>query len=290
MPLTDKDNSRGFFTFAQNNSKTDYVRLSYALALSLKASQIGVKGLTIGVTPGTVVPDEYAWAFDQIIEIPWGDDASDSEWKLENEWKAIHVSPYDETIKLDCDMLLFNDISHWWDMMSSRDFWICNRVIDYRGNTIHDQTHRKVFKENDLPNVYTGFMFFKKTPETFELFKLVEAMFYNWHFFSELCLGYKNRPSSPTTDVVFSLALKLLDLDQTWYQPNPYPTFAHMKTVLQGWKHDDLRDDWTSHVDVFFNNGLECKIGNHRQSYPLHYHVKSFVTDDIIKAYEHGLR
>lgn len=290
MQHPEKKPSRGFFTFAQNNDKVDYVRLAYALAMSLKASQSSVSNITVAVTPGSEVPDRYRWAFDNVIEIPWNDDAQDSDWKLENEWKAIHMSPYDETVKLDCDMLFFNDISHWWDMMSAKDFWICNRVVDYRGNTAVDNVYRKVFKENSLPNVYTGFMFFKKAKDTFELFKLVESMFYNWHVFSEICLGYKNRPKTPTTDVVFALALKLMDLDQEWYTVNQLPTFAHMKTKLQGWNDDYLEDDWKQHIDVFINDKLKCKIGNHRQIYPLHYHLKDFITDGILEAYERGLK
>lgn len=282
--------TRGFFTMVQNNGTTDYLQLAYALALSLKTSQASVKNISIGITPGMEIPPRYEWIFDKVIEIPWGDDAFESSWKLENEWKSIHMSPYDETIKLDADMLFFNDISSWWDLMSNQDFYICNRVVDYRHNTANGTYYRQVFKENNLPNVYTAFMYFKKTPLTFELFKLAEALFVNWHVFSEICLSYKHRPPKPSTDVVFALALKLLDLDQLWYRENEYPTFVHMKTKLQGWKDPEMGEDWLRHIDVFINDRLECKIGNHMQLYPLHYHVKSFITDDIINAYEkrHG--
>src|SRR5271157_3807356 len=96
---------RGFLTIAQNSADTDYIRLAYGLALSLKATQKENGYLSILVTPGTIVNKEYRWAFDEIIEIPWGDNATASRWKLENEWKAYHVTPYRETIKLDADML-----------------------------------------------------------------------------------------------------------------------------------------------------------------------------------------
>jgi hypothetical protein len=286
MPQNDDKPTRGFFTMAQNNSTTDYVRLAYAMALSLKSSQSSVSDISIGITPGTDIPQKYEWVFDKIIEIPWGDDAFDVDWKLENEWKAIHMSPYDETIKLDADMMFFNDISAWWDLMSTRDFYVCNRVVDYRHNTATSNHYRQVFRENKLPNIYTAFMYFKKTPMTFELFKLVEALFVNWHVFSEICLGYKHRPEKPSTDVVFALALKLLDLDQIWYTENEYPTFVHMKTKLQGWSDDGMGEDWLRHIDVFVNDRLECKIGNHMQLYPFHYHEKDFITDDMIDLYE----
>ena len=128
MQSVDRAPSKGFFTIAQNSGETDYVRMAYALALSLRCSQKTVKNLSIGITPGTKIDQKYAWAFDNIIEIPWNDHAADSSWKLENEWKTYHMSPYDETVKLDCDMLFFNDIAAWWDAMSGHDFLACNQV------------------------------------------------------------------------------------------------------------------------------------------------------------------
>ena len=290
MHSADMNNrQRGFFTFAQNSGDLDYVRLAYALALSLKASQHSTAYLSIGITPGTVVPEQYAWAFDNIIEIPWGDHAADSSWKLENEWKAIHMTPYVETIKLDCDMLFFNDISNWWDQLGQQDFAVCNRVLNYRTDTVDSDHYRKVFTENALPNVYTAFMYFKKTPEVFEIFDLVRYVYFNWQSFFETCLKPYQRPQYPSTDVIFALVLKLLDLDQTWYATKQIPTFTHMKTQLQGWGSEGMLEDWTRHMSVFFNPALECKIGNYLQFFPLHYHVKNFITDDIIGYYEHAV-
>jgi hypothetical protein len=277
---------RGFFTFAQNTDGVDYVRLAYALALSLKASQSEVPYLTIGITPGTVVPKEWQWAFDNIIDIPWGDDATHSSWKLENEWKAIHMSPYDRTIKLDCDMLFFNDIGSWWHQLEHEDFFICNRVLDYRADTITDDRFRKVFTQNNLPNVYTGFMYFTKTDRCFEIFHLAKMIYWNWEtFFSEL-LKPEYRPNYASTDVIFALVIKILDLDQQFYTENQLPTFTHMKSELQGWYKEGITDDWTKHMNVFFNPALECKIGNYLQFFPLHYHVKHFVTDELLGYYE----
>jgi hypothetical protein len=281
---------RGFFTFAQNNDTTDYVRLSYALALSLKASQKTVPYLTIAITPGTSVPSEYAWAFDNIIEIPWEDSAADSQWKLENEWKAIHISPYEETIKLDCDMLFFHDIEHWWELMSKKDFAICNRVVDYRASTVTSNRYRKVFTQNKLPDVYTGFMYFKKTPYTWEIFDLVKVIYRYWESFFKEFLEVDHRPSMPSTDVIFALALKILDLPQDSYNPKLLPTFTHMKSGLQGWGTSGIIEDWTKHMSVFFNPALECKIGNYLQFFPLHYHVKGFITDEILRYYEHAVK
>jgi hypothetical protein len=292
MPRPPKINhrKRGFFTFAQNSGKIDYVRMAYLQALNIRATQKETPYLSIGITPGTTVSQAYAWAFDNVIEIPWGDDARQSDWKLENEWKAIHMSPYEETIKLDCDMLFLRDISLWWEMMALEEFHICNRVVDYRGKTITDDFYRKDFTTNNLPNIYTAITFFKKTPGTFELFSLVEDIFKSWKVSRYDLLGYNHRPRLPTTDLIFALALKLIDSDGRWYTENQFPTFVHMKTNLQGWKDDGLDEEWYHNIPVFTRSDLGCRIGNHEQLYPLHYHAKGFVTDRILDCYEKKIR
>lgn len=279
------DPTRGFFTLAQNSGDTDYIRLAYALALSLKASQTSVKNLSIGITPGTKVPEQYAWAFDKIIEIPWGDHAANSTWKLENEWKSIHMSPYDETIKLDADMLFFNDISLWWDKMSTEDFYVCNQVLTYRSEIVSSDYYRKTFTDNNLPNIYTAMMFFKKTTPCYDIFNLAKIIYFNWERFFEQFLLPENRPKFPSTDVIFSLAIKILDLDQIFYKAKTIPTFTHMKPKLQGWNTPDLKE-WLSTIPVFFTPDLQCRIGNHLQFFPLHYHNKNFITDNMLKYYE----
>ena len=281
--------TRGFFTIAQNSGDVDYIRMAYALALSLRVSQRTVKNLTIGITPGTTVPAEYAWAFDKIVEIPWGDHAANSTWKLENEWKAIHMSPYDETIKLDADMLFFNDIGTWWDTMSINDFVMCNKVMTYRTEVITSDYYRKTFTENNLPDVYTSFMYFKKTTYCYDIFSMAKTIFFNWERFFEMFLLPENRPAYPSTDVIFALVLKILDLDQLFYTTNDIPVFTHMKSNIQGWKLSP-NEDWQEKMPVFFTPDLQCRLGNHLQFFPLHYHSKTFITQTMLDYYERKLR
>lgn len=283
-----KNTNRGFFTIAQNNGETDYVRLAYGLALSLKKTQKRFSRLSIGITPGTKVDDRYAWAFDQVVEIPWGDHASDSKWKLENEWKSIWMSPYDETIKLDADMLFFSDITEWWNTLSiqGRDVVWANKVLDWKGDRVTSDYYRKTFTQSRLPNIYTAFGYLRKSKSSYDLFNLAKMIYWNWENFFERFLEADTRPTHPSTDVIFAIASKIMDLDQFDYAERSIPTFTHMKTHLQGWQGHDLSEDWTKHVPFFFTDMCECKIGNHRQLYPLHYHVKDFLTDEIIHQYE----
>jgi hypothetical protein len=280
--------TRGFFTIAQDSGNNGYVRMAYALALSLKATQANHANLSIGVTPGYKVPDRYAWAFDKVIEIPWTDHAASSKWKLENEWKVIHMTPYDETIKLDADMLFFSDIGAWWDVLSLQDFVLCNRVLDYRARPVSNDYYRKVFTVNQLPDVYTAMFYFKKTKPAYEIFDMARFVYFNWQAFFTQLLKPEHCPDMVSTDVVFGLVLKLLDLDNTSYGERSLPTFTHMKSQLQGW-NGVLDEDWQRHMETFFTPELEMKIGNYIQHFPLHYHRKDFLTDEMIGYYERQL-
>ena len=62
--------SRGYIVIAQNTGDTDYLRMAYGLALSLKATQTTVSNLCVCVDKGTKVPKKYIEVFDQVVEIP----------------------------------------------------------------------------------------------------------------------------------------------------------------------------------------------------------------------------
>lgn len=280
--------SRGYITLAQNSGGVDYLRMAYALALSLKVTQSEVSDLTVLVPPGTKVPDHYRAVFDQVIELPWEDDDADETWKLRNKWKYIHCTPYDETVVLDADMLFFKDVSEWWPIMAERDMWLSTRALNYKGEGVTSDFYRKVFRKNNLPDVYTAFMYFKKTDLAFEVFHMVETITHNWtkfefEFLSEL------RPKVFSMDVAFALALRLTghELEATHHHMG-IPKFIHMKSQLQGWKRpiDQLGEDWSQYVGVTFTPDLECKIGSYKILEPLHYHLKDFLTDEMIEYYE----
>jgi hypothetical protein len=279
---------RGFFTFAQNGTH-DYVRMAYALALSLKATQTEVPYLSIGITPGQIVLEKYKWAFDEIIEIPWGDAAATSGWKLENEWKAYHMTPYEETIKLDTDMLFLQNVDLWWDTLSKQDVCAATTALTYRGDVVTSDYYRKTFTTNKLPGVYTAFMYFKHSDLAKELFDMVETIYHNWEHFRFEFMN-EPRPEVLSTDVIFALAIRLIGREDECTAVGHYPNFTHMKTQLQNWEGQLVSEDWTKHIGVYFTDDLELKIGRYRQLAPLHYHVKSFLTDEMIAMYERKLQ
>lgn len=281
---------RGFLTFAQKTPDVDYIRLAYGLALSIKATQTKHGNLSIAVTPGEKIPKKYEWAFDEIIEIPWDDNAKNSTWKLENEWKAYHITPYQETIKLDADMLFLSDYTHWWDILGKTSLTPTVNVVDYRGRIVTSDYYRTTFTKNELPNVYSAFFYFKQDQTAMDFFNLVELITFNWEYFTYEFLD-NSRPKQFSTDVAYGLALKILDVFEENRSILPdLPTFTHMKSHLQDWDLPDLDENWLNYVGAFYTPDLQLKIDLHTQQFPFHYHVKEFLSDEMIEMLEDKVR
>jgi hypothetical protein len=279
--------SKGFLSVAQNTMQVDYVQLAYAQALSIKATQPTINKYAVMVTPGTVVPDRYKQVFDEVIDVPWGDMSSKNR-KFENEWKTYHITPWDETIKVESDILFTSDITDWWRFLSDKELWFTSDVYTYRNEIIYSRACRKLFDDNGLPNIYNGLMFFKKCDLALKFFEMAEIIFKNYPAFSKEILN-NSRPLWPDTDTVYAMTVKSLEIEPLVMQHNVYmPTFVHMKTELQNWMTFKSYD-WTNQIHSTLTDDLELKIGMYKQNLPVHYHVKSFITEEIIGKYERYL-
>ena len=276
---------RGFFTFVQNTKETNYLELAYAQCLSIKLTQKNNKfAIAVDEETKDQLRKVHLETFDYIIDIP-DDAAFNDSWKLANEWKAWWLTPFKETIKLDCDMLFPTSIDQWWDMLSTKEVFFTSNVMTYDGNIARDRTYRKIFDDNYLPNIYSGLFYFRFGQKSLEFFDTARTIYTNWDYIKTTVL--KNcRDPKPTTDVVYALAAKLLDEENFVVNGTSYPTFVHMKPALHHW---GLSDKWYKKVysDI---EGTDILIGFTKQLYPVHYHEKEFVTEDIINHYEQQYR
>lgn len=267
--------SKGHVFLAQN-SDDNYVRQAYALALSIKIHN-KEHNQTCLIT-NDPVPEEYKHVFDHIVPIPWKDSARNSQWKIENRWKIIYATPFDENLVYDTDMLLLETNDHWWKHFENKDFCFTSNVKDYRGNVVKSNFYRKAFTENNLPNVYSGIFYFKKVQETYEFFKWLELIVNNWNKFYKLYL--KNyRQNFCSIDVSASLAIKFLDIENSVLK-TPILTFVHMKPGVQGWKN--IPSKWTNLLNFNMDDNLNLFVGNFKQNGVFHYVEDNFLTDEII--------
>ena len=291
MTLTDtkKQPTKGYIVIAQNTKDVDYLQQAYALALSLKHTQSTVNKLTVCVDENTksLLTDQHRRVFDSIVDIPWEDDAAYQEWKIHNKWKYLHMTPYDETVILDTDMLFPTDVSHWWPILAQRDVWATTKVRTYRGEVVDSTYYRRHFEANNLPNVYTAFFYFKKSSLASELFAMTEIVFQHWQrfFFKYMPEG---KPDYLSGDVAFALAMQLLGIEDQCVCDNvdSVPTFVHMKSHVQNIRGVNIYDQWNKTLPTYYKNVNDFKIGNFQQLLPFHYVEKNWLTPAIIKQLE----
>lgn len=280
--------SKGYLILAQNSGLNDYISMAAAAALSIKTTQTTVNNVTLITDVLDAVPYHYReGVFDQMLPIKWYDDALNSDWKIENRWKLYHMTPYDETVIIDADMLFLSDVSHWWDYMSKNfDLLITDKVFTYRNELIKDSYYRKTFRDNNLPNCYSAFTYYKKSETAKEFWSLVELIVKDWKDFYQRFLK-ESKPKNLSIDVAFALAVKILDLEDQVFSSFEYPTFTHMKSRDQGWM--TYSDNWMDHAGVYFNDKCQLKIGNYQQTGIFHYTEKTFLNEWMITNYQRML-
>jgi len=275
--------SKGFVLLAQNQEH-DYVQQACLCAMSIHATN---KDPNITLVTNDAVPKKYRGLFDNIVEIPWSEQEDPTPYATNERWKLYHASPYDETIVLDADMLVLQDISLWWRFLSLYDLYFVSQVQTYRGKTVKDNYYRKAFVENHLPNLYSGFTYFKKCDFAHQFYKWLELVNNNWELFYGEYVS-EHYPKTCSMDVSVALVTKILDCeDKVTNNSVKYPTFTHMKPRIQGWVQQN--ESWQKRVGTYLTQDLNLTIGNHLQTGIFHYTESSFVTDDIIHRYKNYL-
>lgn len=272
--------SKGFCILAQNNSTTDYVRQAYALALSIHKFNTDQNVTLITNDP---VDEKYKHVFDKVVSIPWYDDSQGQEWKINNRWKIYHISPYDETIVMDADMLVLQNIEHWWRFLEKRELFFVSDVKTYRGETATSDYYRKMFTANELPNLYSGIHYFKKTDENKTFFVLLEMIVKNYDTFYEWYAPNK-RQNFCSIDVSVALASKIIGNQGLITDKNSFVTFTHMKPNIQEWK--TTRSNWIDNIGYDLDADGKLYVGNFLQNGVFHYVEDEFLSEEILETLE----
>ena len=188
-----------------------------------------------------------------------------------NDWQCYDASPYEQTIKLEADMLCASPIDHWWDLFSNRDVVIsqgCRNFYDQPGKSRY---YRKIFDNNNLPDVYNGITYWQKGDTAKQFFKLVKDIFEKWDNYKSIL---KFPDSVPTTDVVYGIAAVILGEETVTLPANLGPTIVHMKKHIVG----TIDEDWTTELILEYSNP-GVRINTVAQWGLLHYHVKELANE-----------
>jgi hypothetical protein len=268
----------GYLIFVSKSETCDYLKMAYALALSIKNTQRGGFDKVALVIDNKQALDSLksTWVFDHVIE-----------WNQETFWDGRSwmdkLTPFDQTVCLDADMLFFRDYSHWIEhFIDNTDLYVANKAYTYRGEVITDSFYRKSFVENDLPNLYSFYTFFKKdSDQVAEFFNLGRYILKNPTEFKSVFLT-KHRPKIIGTDEAFALSAKLLDIDVSYNME--FPKVVHMKPMVQNWPWP--ANSVSDHVGFYFDLNGKLKIGNFQQHDIVHYVEKNIITDEIVSILE----
>jgi hypothetical protein len=268
----------GYLLIVSKNDKVDYLKLAYALALSIKNTQKqGYDKIALVIDNKSKVDSlKSPWVFDHVIE-----------WNEKKFWDGRswmdQLSPWEHTVCLDADMLFLRDYSHWIDyFIENCNLYVASKAYTYRGEIISSDYYRKTFTKNNLPNLYSMFTFFKKGAGQ-DFFKLNREIINNPTEFSNIYLD-EHKPKIIGTDEAFALSAKILDIADEISYNLEFPKIVHLKPMVQNWPWSAERV--TEHAGFYFNPQGKLKIGNYQQHDIVHYVEKELITNEIISLLE----
>lgn len=276
--------SRGYLTIALNRENEDYLKAAYGLALSLKNSQKIVNKLSVLTDRTDNIPEKYFKAFDKVILLPHEDMAADSNWKVENYYQVYDATPYDETITVDADTLFCEDISDWWEKLSTRELVATDKIYTYDFKRILHNVFREDYYVNDIPDCHNGFLYFKKGDFSKKVFDRIKDNVYDWKNVSER--NFHRKGVHYSSDSALNIALKELDLVKACTFEEDLPGYIHMKSKLQGFTVADVEKDWRKYVDYYFDDEMHLFINDIKIELPFHYHLRDFLSDELLARFE----
>ena len=188
-----------------------------------------------------------------------------------NDWQCYLTSPYRYTIKLEADMWCASPIDHWWDLFANRAVAISQGCRDFYNQSSKSRYYRKLFDENNLPDVYNAITYWKVSDIAERFFTLVRNIFENWKEYKTLL---KFSDEFPTTDVVYAMAAIVIGIENVTLPKDIGPTIVHMK------KHviPIESTDWSKEL-VLEKTNPGIRINTVSQYGLVHYYIKELANE-----------
>jgi len=183
-----------------------------------------------------------------------------------NDWQVFYASPYRETIKLEADMIAASPIDHWWTLFERRDVVISQGARTFYDESAQSRYYRKIFDQNNLPDVYNAITYWRLSTTAKEFFDLVRNIFEHWEEYKKLL---KFPEETPSTDVVYAIAAVIIGPEVVTLPQGLGPTIVHMKQYI----NPLIGNDWTKEL-TWENNPL--RINTIAQWGLVHYHIKEW--------------
>jgi hypothetical protein len=203
--------------------------------------------------------------FDHVIPLPHGDLGG-----YRNDWQVFHASPYRQTIKLEADMIAAGPIDHWWTLFERRDVVVSLGARDFYDRPAESRYYRKIFDQNDLPDVYNAITYWRLSATAKEFFSLVRSIFEHWTDYKTLL---KFPEESPSTDVVYAMAARIMGPESVTLPQGLGPNIVHMKRHIIPTTSHDWTQELVWEMDPF-------RVNTVAQWGLIHYCIKDWCPDE----------
>jgi hypothetical protein len=272
---------QGFITFAQNTDTVDYLELAYLQALNVKATQKNNRyAVIVDAATREKVNERHCNTFDYIIDLPTDNNSPTSNWRLANEYQVFRLTPFKETIKLEADLLFTRSIDHWWTAFRLRNVCMSTLGKNYLSVESTVRKYRELLDSNNLPDVYNGLMYFRYSREAHNFFAAAQMVWTHWPTIKSQLRNCTEE--TPSTDVMYALAAVMVGADECTMPSMDFLNFVHMKSGFNGWSDSQ---SWLDTV-IAERDGDIIRINNINQYHPVHYHDKTYATQELIEYYE----
>ena len=240
-------NERGVLMFAHNNEIYDYGKMALASAMTARAHLPGV--------PICLVTDPDTWAdliakhpvaeevFSQQIMVDPGsgqqrtfksfDSSVKATYLNTSRMRALEISPFEETLLIDTDVLVFDDSLHqvWGSHADMRMNCDIGRLLRMESR----DPHRERTEVRSIKTYWATIVYFRKTPAVEKFFKIAEYVLEHYHYYGVL---YQYPTGIVRVDYIFSVANHIMSgyLEGEYEFAQPLPA----SQTFFSWNKDDL--------------------------------------------------
>jgi len=249
---------RGYLIPAVNTDTVDYVNCARHLARSIHRLHPAARVCLLTDT-AVAEPD-----FDIVRTLPAGNLGG-----FANDWQVFRASPFRQTIKLEADMIAASPIDHWSTMFEHRDVVVSQGARNFYDQPATSRRYRKLFDDNNLPDVYNAITYWRLSATAQEFFEWVRRIFENWAQYRTLL---KFPDEAATTDVVYAMAAQIMGPERVTLPPGVGPQIVHMKRYI----NPINTNDWTQEL-VWEHTDPGLRVNTVAQWGMFHYHVKTWL-------------
>lgn len=212
--------SKGVFLIAKNNGFIDYVKQAVFLARRIKR-HLGVP-VTIATDSKDYLIDTFGTQdFDKIIPLDYADNINpryffdgslskkSASFKNSNRANVYDLSPYDETLLMDTDYIVSNDLLKSC-FESNSDLMLYKKSDDIA--KVRDEDEFKNISNTSVEFYWATVVFFRKTATNKIFFDLIKHIEEEWNHYRRV---YQITSKLFRNDFAFSIAIHIMNGFQT---------------------------------------------------------------------------